>query len=331
MRRWLPLLICLALLASAAWAQPRLTVIAPSPELAAHVRAVASQAAPRLQAWTGAAPSELRIEVAPKREDFQARAAQLGGPQWAAGLALPLQGLILLRSPRQLGDPANFREVLIHEMVHLYLAAGLKGRRAPLWLEEGLAMQLSGEGGWGLAAAMTRAVLGPGLLPLSQLERRFPPGANQASLAYAQSYYVVGWLLDEYGDQALRKVVHALSQDRPLTAALQRATGHSLAGLEERFQEAMEGRFSWLSLLTAGGVLWALVALLAGVGLVIRRRGQKKRMARGLGLEEQERLQGPPRQRRRKPSAAILREAGLRVKPEERNLEPGDGGDEKAH
>jgi len=225
---------------------------------------------------------------------------------------VPSQGLILLRSPRQLADPINFREVLIHELVHLYLAAGLKGRRAPLWLEEGLAMQLSGETGWGMAAAMTRAVLGPGLLPLSRLEKRFPPQADQAVLAYAQSYYLVGWLLSQYGEPALRLMVRFLSQGRPLTAALQRATGHSLAGIEERFNDDMRSRFSWISVLTAGGVLWALIALLAGVGLVIRRRRQRAAWASVEGERAGETLARPARRQGRKQDEA-LREAGLKT------------------
>lgn len=310
MRAWLTVLL-LILAAPAAWAAaPQVSILAPSPELAAHVKEIVIKAAPRLQAWTGAAPARLRIEVAPTKEAFARRAVQLGGPDWAAGLAAPGQGLILLRSPRQLADPLHFKEVLIHELVHLYLAAGLKGRRAPLWLEEGLAMQLSGETGWGLAAAMTRAVLGPGLLPLARLEHRFPPQADQAALAYAQSYYLVGWLLGRYGEDSLRQVVHSLSQGRPLTAALQLATGHSLAGIQERFDDDMSSRFSWISALTAGGALWALVAVVAAVGLVIRRRRQRAAWVDYEGERDHERLERPARRQGRSQDEA-LREAGL--------------------
>ncbi|MCB2228322.1 MAG: hypothetical protein KQH53_16700 [Desulfarculaceae bacterium] len=309
MRRYLLALVFL-LLALPVWAAaPEITVIAPSPELAAHVRAEAVAAAPRLAAWTGAAPSELTIEVAPTRKAFARRAAELGGPNWAAGLAVPRRNFILLRSPGQLATALGFREVLLHEMAHLYLASGLRGRPAPLWLEEGLAMQLSGEGGWELAAAMTQAVLGQGLLPLAEISHRFPPSAERASLAYAQSYYLVGWLLNQYGDKALREVVRSLSQGRPLTAALQRATGHSLAGLEDKFREDMGSRFSWISALTAGGVLWGLIALIAGVGLVVRRRKQRASWVRDDVGRNVVPLPRPRPSGRGK--EAVLREAGL--------------------
>lgn len=315
----LPTLLALLLAGAALAAVPaRLSIQSPSPELDAHVRQIVEQAAPRLEAWTGAAPSQIRIEVMPTRQWFERRMAQLNGPRWAAGLALPERGLIVLRSPRQLGEPEQFSQLLTHELMHLYLAAGLKGRHAPLWLEEGLAMRLSGEGGWGRAAAMTGGVLGSGLLPLSDLERAFPSQAHQAALAYAQSYYLVTWLPKEFGPQTLHRLIKALSQDRPLTAALMQATGLSLAGIEERFSKDMHSRFSWLAVLSTGGVLWALVALGAMLGLVLRRKRQKAAVAL---MDDSGGCQAVlrPRPRGGRGRQTVLREAGMdRREPRER-------------
>jgi peptidase MA superfamily protein len=306
-------LALLLALATAAWAggPPHLAIIAPSPELAAHVKQVADRAAPRLTAWTGAAPKSIRIEVAVDHLAFERRVKQLGGPRWAAGLAWPQRNLILLRSPRQLGGPEQFAPLLQHELVHLYLAAGLKGRRAPLWLEEGLSMLLSGEGGWARTSAMTRAVLGGKLLPLSELEHRFPTDHREAALAYAQSYYLITWLLNNYGDESLRVIVASLAQDRPLTAALRRATGLSLASMQKAFSDDMSSRFSWLALLTAGGTVWGLIGIVAIVGLVIRRRRQKRRIAQGMAREDEEEAQALPRRRQGRASTKVLQEAGL--------------------
>lgn len=295
-----------------------LSVQAPSPELAAHVRRITAEAAPKLKAWTGASPAKVFIQVMPTRQWFEKRMAQLGGPRWAAGLAVPDRGLIVLRSPRQLGDPEQFRRLLIHELLHLYLAAGLRGRHAPLWLEEGLAMRLSGEGGWGRAASMTGGVLGMGLLPLDELEERFPAQAQQAALAYAQSYYLITWLQNEFGPQALPSIIKSLSQGRPLTAALRQTTGLSLATMEERFTDDMQSRFSWLAVLFTGGALWAMVALGAGVGLVVRRRRQKTAVARMDDRGDAQTMMRPrPRNGRKR--RIVLREAGMdRPEPRKR-------------
>lgn len=243
------------------------------------MRQVVEQTAPRLAAWIGAAPPALRIVVAASEDDFLARVAQLDGPRWAAGLAVPSQGLILVRSPRQLIEPEQFRLLLAHELTHLYLSAALRSREHPLWLEEGLAMYASGEGGWERAAVMAKGVLQGRLLPLAELENSFPQDPEQAALAYAQSYYLISFILRQHGPEALPRIVAGLAKGREMTAALREATGQGLYALERDFKEEMTSRFSWLTVATAGGTLWVLISLVAAVGLVLRRRAHKARMA----------------------------------------------------
>lgn len=283
-------------------ALPRVEVQAASPELAQHTSEIVREAGAKLGAWLGAAPERVRLVVCSDHAEFKTRVAEVGGPEWAAGLALPEQGLILLRSPKLLLDPNQYRLLVIHELTHLYLAAALRHREHPLWLEEGLAMYAADEGGLARAAAMTRGVLGRGLIPFAELESRYPADEAQVELAYAQSYYFVSWLLNQYGPGVLRQVVASLARGRQTTQAFHAATGQGLAVLEARFAEDMTSRFSWLAVLTAGGSLWALVSLGAGLGLVLRRRAQKRRLRAmpdgegGGGVHPMRRL-GPVRRR----------------------------------
>lgn len=266
----------LAALAAPAAAGGLLTVKAPDYALTQKVRSVVRESAPALTRLTGAGLGPITVEVVRGREAFARRVRELGGPTWAAGLAVPERGLIVVRSPGQLTDPDEFRPLLIHELTHLHLAAALRRRRPPLWLEEGLAMYASGDGGWGLTGAMSRGVLGDGLIPFSELEHRFPAGADRAALAYAQSYYLISHLISQYGPEVLPRVLAGLRKGYDLTRALREATGKNLSQVEADFEDQMRGRFSWLALLTAAGALWALIALGAGVGLVLRRRAHIK-------------------------------------------------------
>ncbi|MCB2187748.1 MAG: hypothetical protein KQJ78_15105 [Deltaproteobacteria bacterium] len=267
---------------------PRLRILAPTPELAALVRREVDRAAGPLARWTGAAPQALEVEVAATRQDFAQRTAELGGPSWAAGLAYPRAYYILVRSPGQLGSPEEFAQVLRHELLHLYLEVALKGRPAPRWLEEGLAMHFTGEEGWGLAEIMARGVLLGKLFTWEELGPGFPAAEDRAALAYAQAYYQVNWLQREFGAPALARLITGLSQDLSLTTALQRATGYSLTALEERFSEDMASRFSWLVIIFTGSGLWTLIALAAAGILVYRRgrRGRRGRDRRARGREE---------------------------------------------
>ena len=305
---------------------PRLAVVAPNQALVGEVQRVLREVGPRLEALTGAAPERIKVVVAGTRAEFERRMESLGGPRWAAGVALPGRGLIVVRSPSQLTEPDDFRFLLVHELVHLYLAAGLGSHPAPRWLAEGLAMYASEEGGWGLVGAMTKGVLSGGLIPFAELARGFPAQGDRAALAYAQSYYFIGYLLGLGGKKAVARLVKELSRGRDLTTALYLVTGHGLAANQRLFKEQMTSRFSWLALGAAGGTLWAVISLGAGVLLFWRRRVQVKRRLE-LDAEDDESEAGsesrawppPP------PRGDVLGEAGLKG-PDDRSPPGRSGG-----
>lgn len=295
----------------AALAGPHVVVSAPTTQLEQKVREIITEAGPRLAEWLGGEPELIRVRVADSRSDFDAAAAKLGGPQWAGALAVPGRSLILIRSPKQLSDPFRFKPILIHEMAHLYLAAALRGVRAPLWLEEGLAMYAAGESGWSRTMTMTGAVLSGRLLDLQEISLRFPTEAGAAELAYAQSYYLISFLLQKYGPEVLSDVVLGLRQGLGVSAALRRATGLGLHAIQQAFFSHLGARFSWLGWLTSGNTLWAAIGLLAAVGLVLRWRTlRSKRQRMDIDPKEHDLAQvrnWPPPQRR----GDVLGEAGL--------------------
>ena len=313
----LALFIFILALAGSAYAarSPRLEIISRDKELSLAVRQNADSFIPRLNLLIGASPKSIKIVVASSKEEFRRLAEELKGPDWAAGLAIPSRNLILLRSPGQLIDPGGFGSLIAHELLHLYFHSALGGQKAPLWLEEGLAMHISGESSLGRAWSMSQAVLMGDLIPFERLNHIFPAEASKARLAYAQSYYFVAFLLDQYGPGTTAGILEGLAQGRDLSGILHDLTGKGLVGLEKQFQEAMSSRFSWLMVLFSGSVLWGLAALVAAVGLVLRRRAQLKerRLAPDpvplVGVYGPIRKWPPPQ----KPGAT-LKEAGLASK-----------------
>jgi hypothetical protein len=294
---------------------PGLTVQAPSQELADLVSEVVGEVGPKLETWIGARPRVIKVVVAASERDFMQEMARVDGPRWASGLAVPSLGLIILRSPKQLTRPEDFTPLLVHEMTHLYLSAALPRREHPLWLEEGMAMYAAGESSLERGTIMAEGVLQKRLIPFAELEHGLPADPARVSLAYAQSYYMVAFLIRRYGAESLPRVVESLARGRDLTQALLDTTGKGLNALSKEFGEEMESRFSWIAVLGAGGAIWVLASLVAAVGLVRRRRQQKARM-RGLGGPGSERqpsgrLVWPPPP----PRADVLGSAGLGRRP----------------
>ena len=315
-RRLLFLVLCAWLaLAPAAMAgeAPSLEIHGASPELRAYISKSVKNTYPQLRAWTGRIPERIIIYVHSSQASFSRQMALLGAPAWADGLALPRSGQIHIKSPGLLAGVAEFDHVLAHELMHLHLAPAMGGRPLPLWLEEGLAVLLSGESGWRRGSAMARGVLMGQLPSLAELADHFPPDHADAAEAYAVSYFFVSWFLENFGDEAMRGVISGLGKGLEPTAAFRRASGLSLVKLENQFNEAMEDRFSWFGLLADSGVFWSVIAVLAALALVVAYRRQKSRR-RTMDGPDRELLHVPPGRVWPPPvrRADVLSEAGQR-------------------
>jgi hypothetical protein len=264
----------------------------------------------RLQAITGQPLAPFTVEVAADKVQMQKRLSQFHAPHWAGGLALPAARLILLTPPRLLNGSQSFESLFLHELTHLYVAQALGGKDCPWWLQEGIAMLAAGENSLRHAASMGQAVWRDKLYPWPEISRRgFFPDSENPSLAYAQAYYMSAFL-EEKKPGSLAAVIAGLGQGLDINRALYQTLGLSLKQSEAAFKETVKKRFSWLAVSMVSS-LWALVALLAAAGLVLRRKSQLRRMR---AMASQENLPyfssslTSVRQRRINP----LAEAGLR-------------------
>ena len=127
----------------------RIRVVSTSESVAGRAAALEREA-PRIFARCGERlglplPERVEIVLAPSSPRDAAEAGRLGiavPPVWAAGLALPAEGRIVIFADRVGRYPhEGLPGILAHEASHLVLGAALgEGRSLPLWYDEGLAM-----------------------------------------------------------------------------------------------------------------------------------------------------------------------------------------------
>ncbi len=102
-------------------------------------------------------------------------------PTAVAGLAEPSRQRIQLFATAMASRPERLRSVLVHEMCHLLLASRTVHAELspPRWLDEGLAMHISGTWDLGLdwraddSSLLADAAAGGSLLPCASSSRRF--------------------------------------------------------------------------------------------------------------------------------------------------------------
>jgi hypothetical protein len=239
-----------------------------------------------------APPSPTLIYLAPTWEQFQEAQPQGQPPTWAVGTAYPEHNLIILRSPRGIkGGRTEVEEVLRHEYAHLVLARALQGHEAPHWFDEGFTMLQSR--GWSISwtYVLSRGVLSKTLIPLAELADGFPLDQHQAQLAYAQSFSFVSYIKNEYGAEALARLIKGIAYGLDAEEALKQTTGLGLRSLERDWKAELKKRYSWIPIITSFFSVWFLVSLLFLLGYLLKRRKAKRTLAQ---WEQEEALHGPP-------------------------------------
>lgn len=176
------------------------------------------------------------IYVYPNYEDM--RDAILYEPQWTGGLAYSDFSIIIMG----ISGNANFdKGTIIHELTHV-----LVGRNAftcigfiPTWLNEGLAVYSEGGPDSSMQAQLDIAIRDNTLFPIRSLGGNFSEIPEKALLSYGQSYSVVKYMLETYGQEKMNQLLTALSDAEPVDDALVRIYGVDTDGLDTQWRKSL--------------------------------------------------------------------------------------------
>lgn len=168
------------------------------------------------------------IEIFPRQQDFAIRT--FGLPGGAGFLGVCFGRVVTMNSPAAQGaSRTNWRSVLWHEFCHVVTLQKTKNKM-PRWLSEGISVyeERLANPAWGDAInpRYREMILGDDLTPVSHLSGAFlnPKSPEHLQFAYFESSLVVHYLVEEFGEPALVKVLDELSIGTPINDALRRHT-----------------------------------------------------------------------------------------------------------
>jgi hypothetical protein len=167
------------------------------------------------------------------------KGAMVFSQEWTGGVAFIDFGIIAISiSPSQLewGKGA-----LVHELTHLVVhqATFSPYGQLPLWLDEGLATYSQGELDPDLRSSLNKAILEGTLISVRSLCSPFSAYADKAGLSYAQSYSLVEYLLDNYGQDKMLDLLTVLKQGSTYDEALTAVYGFDINGLDARWRATL--------------------------------------------------------------------------------------------
>ncbi|MFZ5878270.1 MAG: peptidase MA family metallohydrolase [Chloroflexota bacterium] len=178
------------------------------------------------------------LYVYPNYDDM--RDAILYEPSWTGGMAFSDHNIVIIGTSSG-ADTDWDKDTVVHELTHVlvgHLTFSCLGD-VPTWLNEGLAVYSEGELDASSAAQLNAAIRNNDLLSVRSLSVGFSEVADKASLSYSQSYSIVKFLLETYGQDKMTELLEALRDGATVDEALLDLYGFDVDGLEDAWRAAI--------------------------------------------------------------------------------------------
>ena len=169
------------------------------------------------------------VEFFREQQDFAVRT--IGVPGGIGLLGACFGSLITMNSPGSLGAMENnWKSVFWHEYCYVVTLTATRNRM-PRWLSEGISVyeEIRRDPSWGqrMTPSYRSLILDRDeLYPISQLSDAFlkPKSSMHFMFGYYQSAKVVEYLIDTFGFDAFKRILHDLHEGLPINAAIERHT-----------------------------------------------------------------------------------------------------------
>ena len=212
----------------------------------------------------------INIDVARSHHEFQELTGTKHG-EWVLGQAFYDRSWIVVKA---VGD-LNLRQLVAHEICHIMLGQKLQatGVEAPRWLHEGLAKYTAQQWTSDDTQIIGRAAVEGGLIPLAKLDDAFAGKVEQVSLAYAESYTLVQFLVEREGPKGLGNMVEELARTGDINRALVRTYNLPVEKLERLWLESVQRLYAKQGLPVVDELaIFVAMGVLFLIAVVVQRR-----------------------------------------------------------
>lgn len=219
---------------------------------------------------------------------FEALQSPGRAPDWAAGLTILRDNVILIRLAPRGAARVEPEKTLAHELNHVALSRYAGENAFPHWFYEGLAMFVTGDWDLTRAETMARAAMAGRLLDLDGIDDGFKKTGAAVDLAYAQSAHFFSWLVKEYGEDTMKQLMAQTARGTPFNDAFIQNFGRSPKAAFALWHKNVSREESLLASFFSHDGLFFFISLFAAVGLCIalwRKSAIRKRRLEAMDQE----------------------------------------------
>ena len=211
------------------------------------------------------------IYITSNMDDFNEK-AKGPVPEWGIAVAKMKPDRIIMKAPGIANISfTRMKEVVIHELNHIYMFRVPNYNTIPSWFMEGMAMLSSNEFSLLHKIEISRFIWKEQIIPLSRLRNITPYSRNRVKLAYGESAAAVEALKYYYGNDILINIITNLHHTRNMEEAMELAIGETIEDFQIKFELYLETNYNWIFLLTASKYIYVILPLILVLGFIYHR------------------------------------------------------------
>ncbi|MFH1381873.1 MAG: peptidase MA family metallohydrolase [Chloroflexota bacterium] len=209
---------------------------------AGEIIAEGRQALERLAEDTGARLKKpVKIYIYGSARDLQG--AMIFPQEWVGGATYTRNSVIIIGI-----SPANLswgKRAVAHELTHLVVHQVTFNPYStlPTWLDEGLAMYGEGPLETSFINYLRQAINENKLISVRSLSSPFSALADESYLSYAQSYSLVEFLVQNYGQSKMLGLLETFREGNGYDDALNKVYGFNMDGLDDRWRKYVTEKY----------------------------------------------------------------------------------------
>jgi hypothetical protein len=200
-------------------------------------------------------------------------------PEWGIAVAKLNPDRAILKSPGVANISfTRMKEVIIHELNHIYMFRIPNYYSMPSWFKEGMAMAGSNEFSLLHKIEISKAYWQNQTIPLQRLRNMSIHNKGKIKLAYGESAAAIEALQYYYGEDTPLNILDEMRNGKEFGEALESSINEEYIEFQIKFEIYLEENYNWVFLLRSAKYLYVIMPVILVLGFIYRTHRNKLKL-----------------------------------------------------
>ena len=200
-------------------------------------------------------------------------------PEWGIAVAKLNPDRAILKSPGIANISfTRMKEVIIHELNHIYMFRIPNYYSMPSWFKEGMAMAGSNEYSLLHKIEISKAYWQNQTIPLQRLRNMSIHNKGKIKLAYGESAAAIEALQYYYGEDTPLNILDEMRNGKEFGEALESSINEEYIEFQIKFEIYLEENYNWVFLLRSAKYLYVIMPVILVLGFIYRTHRNKLKL-----------------------------------------------------